>query len=176
MNMPKIRAAQARKLFLAAIAVVALGTLAIETAAARGRGGGGGGRFASSSVAGSRSMDANRVGGLDRSRVNTGNVQGGHNRVNTGNVNIGNDVDIDIDRGYGHGHCCGNDWYHPVAAGVVIGAVAVSTAAVVGSYYRSLPAGCTVVVKDGSSYHYCGSVYYRKTWHGNDVVYVVVAP
>ena len=55
-------------------------------------------------------------------------------------------------------------------------AVAVTTAAVVGSYYYALPPGCTVVYRNGIRYQYCGSVYYSQTWHGNDVVYVVVNP
>lgn len=180
-----------------AIGLVAMGAvLALviaDASAARGGGarGGGGGRMAQSSVAGaSRSMARPSAGGagpanvgnVNRGNVNTGNVNTGNvNRgnvntgnVNRGNVNIGNDVNIDIDGGYGHhdGHYYG----HPIAAGVTIGAVAVTTAAVLGSYYRTLPPGCTVVVKGGISYHYCGTVYYQQTWSGNDVVYVVVNP
>lgn len=128
---------------------------------------GGRGSLANSSVAGTN----NNFQGRGGDRVNNGNI-------NNGNINIGNDVNVDIDRdyhgGYYHGH--GHYPYRPVAAGIVIGAVAVTTAAVVGSYYRSLPAGCTVVVKNGVQYHYCGTVYYQKTWYGNDVVYVVATP
>jgi hypothetical protein len=47
---------------------------------------------------------------------------------------------------------------------------------VLGSYYYTLPPSCTVVVKSGVSYHYCGSVYYQQTWSGSDPVYVVVNP
>jgi hypothetical protein len=54
--------------------------------------------------------------------------------------------------------------------------MAVTSAAVVGSYYAALPSGCTTVVMNGVSYSQCGSVYYQKTWQGNDVVYVVVQP
>jgi hypothetical protein len=175
-----------------AIGVVVMGAvlaLVIADASAV-RGGGarglGGGRMAQSSVAGaSRSMARPSTGGaglanagnVNRGNVNTGNVNRGNvntGNVNRGNVNIGNDVNIDIDGGYGHhdGHYYG----HPIAAGVTIGAVAVTTAAVLGSYYRTLPPGCTVVVKGGISYHYCGTVYYQQTWSGNDVVYVVVNP
>ena len=114
-------------------------------------------------------------------RVNTGDVNTGNRvntgNINTGNVNIGNDVNIDIDGGYGyHGGAYHGGYYHPVAAGVAIGAMAVTTAAVLGSYYHALPPSCTVVVKGGVSYHYCGSVYYQQTWSGNDPVYVVVNP
>jgi hypothetical protein len=147
-----------------------------DASAARGGGARGGGRMAQSSVAGaSRSMARPSTGGAspaNAGNVNRGNVNTGN--VNRGNVNVGNDVNIDIDGGYGHhdGHYYG----HPIAAGVTIGAVAVTTAAVLGSYYRTLPPGCTVVVKGGVSYHYCGTVYYQQTWSGNDVVYVVVNP
>lgn len=177
--------------------VLALGIADVNAA----RGGGGGGRMAHSSVSGaSRSMSRPNAGGATvgnrantgnvnaGNRANTGNVNAGNrtntgnvntgNRVNTGNVNIGNDVNIDIDGGYGYhgGYYHGGGYYHPVAAGVAIGAMAVTTAAVLGSSYYALPPNCTVVVRGGVSYHYCGSVYYQQTWSGNDVVYVVVNP
>ncbi|HSX65544.1 MAG TPA: hypothetical protein VLF15_12500 [Pseudoxanthomonas sp.] len=175
---------------IATSAVLALGIA--EVSAARG---GGGGRMAQSSVSGaSRSMTRPSTGGASAgnrastgnintgNRANTGNVNTG-NRVNTGNIstgdiNIGNDVNIDVDGGYGYrgGYYHGGGYYHPVAAGMVIGATAVTTAAVLGSSYYALPPGCTVVVRAGVSYHYCGSVYYQQTWSGNDVVYVVVNP
>jgi hypothetical protein len=161
-------------------------------------GGGGGGRMAQSSVSGAnRSMSGgggsyNRgsgnagnvnTGNVNRGNVNTGNVNRGNvntgnvntGNVNRGNVNIGNDVNIDIDGGYNHGCCHGG--YHPIAAGVAIGAIAVTTAAVMGSYYYALPpSGCSIVYRNGVSYHYCGSVYYQQSYSGNDVVYVVVNP
>lgn len=177
------------------IAIAALMVLGIADASAqRGGGarGGGGGRMAQSSISGANhaatrpsSGSANRgnantgnvnTGNVNRGNVNTGNVNRGNintGNINTGNVNIGNDVNIDIDGNYGY-----RPGYirYPVAAGAVIGAMAVTTAAVIGSYYYHLPTSCTVVVKSGISYHYCGSVYYQKTWSGNDVVYVVVNP
>lgn len=187
---------------IATAAVLALGI--VDASAARGgggaRAGGGGGRMAHSSISGaSRSMARPSTGSASAgnragtgnvnagNRANTGNVNAGNrantgnvntgNRVNTGNVNIGNDVNIDIDGGYGyHGGGYHGGYYHPVAAGVVIGAMAVTTAAVLGSYYYALPPSCTVVVRSGVSYHYCGSVYYQQTWSGNDPVYVVVNP
>ena len=120
------------------------------------------------------------TGNVNRANVNTGNVNTGNvNRanVNTGNVNIGNDVNVNIEGGYGYrGPAYGGGYYHPVAAGAVIGAMAVTTAAVVGSYYRTLPSSCTTVIKNGASYSMCGSVYYQQTWSGNDPVYVVVKP
>ena len=175
------------------VLITALLSLGMLEASARG---GGGGRMANSSVSGvNHSMSRPAGGGantgnINRGNVNTGNVNRGNvntgnintgnvNRgnfntgnINRGNVNVGNDVNINIDGGYGyHG-----GYYHPVAAGVVIGAMAVTTAAVIGSYYRTLPPSCTIVIRNGISYHYCGSVYYQQTWSGNDVVYVVVQP
>ncbi|MET0808805.1 MAG: hypothetical protein ABWX93_08630 [Pseudoxanthomonas sp.] len=106
-------------------------------------------------------------------RVNSGNTVNAGNRVNTGDINIDRgDVNIDVDGGYRGGY-----YRHPVAAGAVIGAMAVTTAAVVGSYYYALPpTGCTTVITNGISYQQCGSVYYQQTMSGSDVVYVVVNP
>jgi hypothetical protein len=163
--------------------------MGIQDASAGPRGGGGGGgRMAQSSVSGaSRSMSGNSMGG-GRGNAGGGNYgNGGRNNVgsgngnnvgngNRGNINVGNDVNIDID-GNNHGCCHGGGYYHPIAAGVAIGAVAVTTRAVMGSYYYALPpSGCTIVYRNGISYHYCGSVYYQQSYSGNSVVYVVVNP
>lgn len=113
------------------------------------------------------------TGNVNRGNVNTGNVNRGN--INTGNINIGNDVNIDIDYDHGWSGWDG-DHHHPIAAGVAIGAMAVTTAAIVGSYYYALPPSCTTVIKNGVSYHHCGSVYYQQVWQGSDVVYVVVEP
>lgn len=152
--------------------------------AAVARGARGGGRMAQSSV-----LEANRASTMDRgiARSGSGNLNGNAIENRSGNrtkindndgnrthINVGNDVDvdIDIDNGWGHDHI--GD-YHPVAAGIAIGAVAATTAAAVGAYYYALPpTGCTVVYRNGVSYHHCGSVYYQRTWVGSDVVYVVV--
>ena len=167
------------------VTLVAL-TIGIADVYAAGRGGGrGGGSMANTSVSGaSRASSMNRgganTGNINRGNVNTGNVNRGNvntGNVNRGNVNVGNDINIDIDGGYNH--CCGygGGYYHPIARGAFIGAVAVTTAAVVGSYYYALPAtGCTTVIKNGITYSYCGTVYYQKIMSGNDVVYVVVQP
>jgi PPE-repeat protein len=115
------------------------------------------------------------TGNVNRGNINTGNVNRGN--INTGDINIGNDINIDIDRDYGwHG-----DIDYPIAAGIAvgaaIGAVAVTTAAVVGSAYYALPpSGCVTVIRNGFSYYQCGTVYYQQTWQGSDVVYVVVNP
>lgn len=177
----------------------------VDARGERGGGGGGGGRMAQSSVSSSnRSASANRgassanrgassanrgnaganrgnvnTANANRANVNSGNrtnVNTGNRNVNTGNINTGDvniDRDIDIDD---------NDWDYgdrydnPLAAGAVIGAMAVTTAAVIGSSYAALPPNCTVVNMNGVSYHQCGSVYYQQSWSGNDVVYVVAQP
>jgi hypothetical protein len=168
-----------RHLRMSAVALAVTGLLAIGVGDAfAGRGGG---RMAQTSVSGAnRAASANRVntGNVNRGNVNTGNVNRGNvntGNVNRGNINVGNDVNIDIDRDFDYDHDWG-DHYHPVARAAFIGAVAVTTAAVVGSYYYSLPPGCTTVIKNGVSYYYCGTVYYQKTMSGSDVVYVVVNP
>lgn len=159
----------------------ALSMVAADASAQRGGGrGGGGGRTAQSSIsganhAGARASAGNRANAGNVStgnRVNTGNVNTG-NRVNTGDVNINRgDVNIDVDRGYG-----GYGGYdHPVAAGMAIGAIAATTAAVIGASYYALPSGCSTVIRNGASYYYCGSVYYQQTMSGDDVVYVAVNP
>ena len=119
------------------------------------------GRMAQTSVAG-----ANRNSNVNRN--NNTNI----NRNNNVNINRDVDIDVDVDHDYGW-----NYPRYPVAAGIVIGAVAVTHAARVGAYYYALPAtGCTTVIKNGVSYYYCGTVYYQRSWYGNDVVYVVVNP
>lgn len=126
-----------------------------------------GSRLAKPSVS-AANVEARRRTDAPRQR---GDINVGNN-VNIGNdVNIDRDVDIDVDPGYGH---WGPHYHHPIAAGVVIGTVAVTSAAVAGAYYHSLPTGCTIVYHGGDSYYLCGSVHYRRTWYGNDVVYVVV--
>ena len=115
----------------------------------------------------SRANTANRTN--TGSRANTGNVNSG-NRVNTGDINVDRgDVNIDVDRGYG-----GFD--NPVAASMAIGAVAATTAAVIGSSYYALPSGCSTVVMNGATYHQCGSSYYQQTMSGDQVVYVAASP
>jgi hypothetical protein len=177
----RARKGRATPLMAAAIASTALLALCIADASAARGGGRGGGHMANSSVSGANraSYGGNRAnaGYGNRGNVNTGNVNRGN--INTGNINVGNDVNIDIDvdgrYGYGSGYR-GGYYYRPVATAAVIGAVAVTTAAVLGSYYYSLPPGCSVVYRAGVSYHYCGSVYYQQSWSGDQVVYVVVAP
>jgi len=57
------------------------------------------------------------------------------NNIDTGNVNINRNVNVSVDNEDHYNNGWGGVWYHPVAAGVAIGAVAVTTAAVLGLYY-----------------------------------------
>jgi hypothetical protein len=43
-----------------------------------------------------------------------------------------------------------------------------------GTRVYSLPAGCSKVIRRGMTYHHCGGAYYRPSYEGNNVVYVVV--
>lgn len=184
--MNTIKSGKARTLLALALGLASSGMLlTLASGDAEARGGGRGGTMATPSVS-----SANRGASANRGNVNSGNVStgsGNRGNINTGNVNniqggdrntnINIDNDINIDGGYNGRHDYGYPGYHPVAAGAVIGAMAVTTAALVGSYYYALPpSGCTVVVTNGISYQRCGSVYYQQTWQGDTVVYVVVNP
>jgi hypothetical protein len=49
-----------------------------------------------------------------------------------------------------------------------------AAAAVVGSMYYSLPAGCSPYAYGGYGYYSCGGVYYEPRYEGDTVVYVTV--
>jgi hypothetical protein len=101
--------------------------LVIATAEARGgRGGRGGGGYSGGSKGYSSVSSANR-GMSSRPSASTRPSTG----AGAGNINIDND--IHVDPGYGYGNRWGGGWgYHPIAAGAFIGAIAVTTAAVIG--------------------------------------------
>ena len=46
----------------------------------------------------------------------------------------------------------------------------------IGTMVPSLPPGCTSTVITGVNYFYCGGVYYRAGFQGNNIVYIVSAP
>jgi hypothetical protein len=76
--------------------------------------------------------------------------------------------DGDWDNGWG-------GWVdNPIAAGMVIGATAMWTSAVIGSYYYGLPYGCPAWGWGGASYYSCGGSYYQPIYEGDTVVYVTV--
>ena len=152
-----------------------------------GGGGGGGGGFSGGSFSRSGSysrpsgrasasqLPAGNRGNVNRGNINPGNINRGNintGNINTGNVNVNRDVHVDVD----------NDWNgwgghidHPIAAGVAIGATAAATAAVIGARYYALPPACAPYPYSGFTYYSCGGAYYKPTYQGATVVYVVVA-
>jgi hypothetical protein len=107
------------------------------------------------------------TGNVNRGNINTGNINTGN--INTGNINTGN-INVDVDHNYGYG---GGAYYRPgYGAGVVAGAAV--GAAVAGSYYRALPAGCVSTYRATLTYYQCGSVWYQPVYSGTTVQYVVV--
>jgi len=71
-----------------------------------------------------------------------------------------------------HGSAC---CYHPVATAAAVGAVAVTTAPVVGSVVHSIPPSCVTTVVNGVTYSQCGGTWYQPQYVGTTVQYVVVA-
>jgi hypothetical protein len=140
-----------RKTFIAPLALVVLGGLALPPVVeARDRPGGaraGGGHAAS----GGGGAKVNNV----RADKRTNNVR--NTSVNNVNVNRNVSVDVDADRG-----CCGwdND-YHPIATAAAVTATVAVTSAVVGSIVRTLPAGCVPVNYGGMIYQQCGTTWYQ---------------
>jgi hypothetical protein len=142
------------------IVAAALAASIVESAAeAQRRGGGGarpgGGGAATHQVRSSASTNLNRNTNVNR------NV----------NVNRNLNVDVDVHHQYGYGP---TNRYHPVARAAAVATTAAVTAAVVGSYYRSLPSNCVTVVRYDVSYYQCGSAWYQPTYVGSEVQYIVV--
>jgi len=101
-----------------------------------------------------------------------GNGNGNTGVVNNGNVVAGNNVDVNVD----NGPAAGWDGDYPVGAAYATGvAVGATTAAVVGSYYSSLPAGCSPYTWSGLHYYSCGNSWYQRTYSDGSTVYVVVS-
>jgi hypothetical protein len=149
------------------------------------RGGGGdfgGGSFSRGGNYNSGNINRGNVntGNINRGNVNTGNINRGN--INTGNINTGNinrvnvntgNVNVDVDNDW---HGWGGYYDHPVgayAAGAMVGAAV--TAAAIGSRYYALPAGCAPYPYSGFTYYSCAGAYYKPTYQGDTVVYVVVA-
>lgn len=110
----------------------------------------------------------------DARRNSRGNVNHNRNVNRNTNVNVNRNknvnVNVNVDRhhGYGHRH------YHPVATGLAVGAAVAVTSAVIGSIIRTLPTGCTTIIRGGIAYQQCGSVWYQPQYAGNNVSYVVI--
>jgi hypothetical protein len=61
--------------------------------------------------------------------------------------------------------------------GVAAGAQAAAVGApAVGAIFAELPPGCSTVAINGVEYNHCNGVYYRATFQGNNLVYVVQSP
>jgi hypothetical protein len=159
----------------------------------RSRGGGGGFRGGGMSRGASRASVTRAGGGgfsrgtVSRGAINTGNINRGtinRGNINTGNVyrggNLGNrpvnidDVNSNRDWGWDNGYngCC----YHPVAAGVAVGAAAAVTANAIGSTVYSVPSDCVSTIVNGVTYMQCGSTWYEPQFYGGDASYTVVSP
>jgi len=130
------------------LAFVSLIALAAQGSAQRGGGARGGGQARAS--AGTHHKSTHHATGTHRST--TGGAHANRNVNANNNVNVNRNVNVNV-QGHGYGYGA-----HPVARGAIAGATA---AAVMGSYYRTLPAGCATVNNGGVIYHHCGSTWYR---------------
>jgi hypothetical protein len=118
---------------------------------------------------GNTAATANRSGNT----AVAGNGNGNTGVVNTGDVNVGNSVNVDVDNGWGgwNGYPAGAGAAY--ATGVAVGTTA--TAVAIGSYYSTLPAGCSPYVWQSYSYYACSGAWYQQRYQGGRTVYVVVA-
>jgi len=167
------------RLFRAAAILVVMSASFSSASAQRSRGGGGAGGRASSagshrSAGGGahsqRATSASRHAGATHSGARGSSVNRNANvnrSANVNNVNVNRNVNVN-GNGYGYGR-----GYHPVARAATVGAVAVTTGAIIGSTYHSLPSSCMTVVQAGATYHHCGSAWYQR--HNGEYI-TVVAP
>ena len=173
------------KLFLAALALVALAAFTVTpTAEAARQGGGGGGNRASAGGGGgggganraapaaqNKNVQANNVNADKRTNnvrnTSANNVNVNNKNVNN-NVNVNKNVNVNVE---GNGGCCNNGWdndYHPIATAAVVTA----TVAVIGSMVRTVPPNCAPVSYGGMVYQQCGGTWYQP--QGSQ--YIVVNP
>lgn len=112
------------------------------------------------------------TGVVNNGNVNNGNIGSGN--VNTGTVVAGNDVNVDVNGGWtGYGYTYPAGTGAAYATGVAVGTA--TTAAVVGSYYSTLPAGCSPYVYGSYRYYSCASTWYQQQYKSGTTVYVVVS-
>jgi len=161
------------RLFRAAAILVVMSASFSSASAQRSRGGGGAGGRASSagshrSAGGGahsqRATSTSRHAGATHAGARGSSV---NRNANVNNVNVNRNVNVN-GNGYGYGR-----GYHPVARAATVGAVAVTTGAIIGSTYHSLPSSCMTVVQAGATYHHCGSAWYQR--HNGEYI-TVVAP
>ena len=163
-----------RLLCLAGCAAMASISIASSADAQR-RGGRSGGMRPGAGGGGTR-MDFSASDRAGRGRANQdlrvrrdANTNINYNRNINRNVNRELNVDVDVHHSYGYGY----NWrynYHPIARAAAV----VTTAAIIGSYYRTLPTNCVVVYRVGLTYYQCGSVWYQPSYVGSNVQYIVV--
>jgi hypothetical protein len=145
---------------LRAVSAFALvcGTVAAAEAQRGGRGGtnGGGSARASHQTSGRHHASSANRGVHHSGSANRGASTNRNTNVNrsgnVNNVNVNRNVNVS-----GNGYRGG----HPVARGAAIGAMALTTGAIVGSMYHTLPSSCVTVVQVGLTYYQCGSAWYQ---------------
>ena len=179
------------KIFLAALALAALGSLTLATSVEAARGGGGAGANRASAGGGggqhaAAGGGANRAAGAgERKNVQATNAHADKrtnevrntsvNNVNVNNnnnnVNVNKNVNVNVEGG----GCCNNGWdndYHPIATAAAVTATVAVTSAVIGSMVNSVPPSCVPVNYGGMVYQQCGSTWYQS----QGPQYIVVNP
>jgi|GraSoiStandDraft_51_1057287.scaffolds.fasta_scaffold459457_1 hypothetical protein len=159
------------RLLRAAAAIAIISSAATADAKQSGRAGGASRSGSASRSAGASSRTAQHHSGARNNAAVNGNRSTHANRnVNanrSANVNVNHNVHVNNNVGrYGYGA-------HPVARAATVGAMAVTTGAVIGSMYHALPSNCATVVHSGGTYHHCGSAWYQS--HNGQYV-AVTAP
>ena len=181
------------KIYLAALALAALGTftLASSVEAARGGGGGGGNRASAGGGGGGQHAGGGAGGGGNRAagagerknvQANNAHADKRSNEVrntsvnnvhvNNNNVNVNKNVNVNVQ---GNGGCCNNGWdndYHPIATAAAVTATVAVTSAVIGSMVNTVPPSCVPVNYGGMVYQQCGTTWYQS----QGPQYVVVNP
>ena len=158
---------------LRAVAAIGVVSGSIGAVDARPTHNGGAARSTGATARTSHHKSATRSGGAataHRAGANAGRSNHANRNVNThrsANVNVNHNVNVSHGvGGYGYNR-------HPVARAATVGAMAVTTGAVIGSMYHTLPSNCATVVHAGGTYHHCGSAWYQSR---NGEYIAVVAP
>jgi hypothetical protein len=180
------------KLFLAALALVALAAFTVTSTAEAARqgggggGGGGGGNRASTGGGGgggggganraapaaqNKNVQASNVN-ADKRTNNVRNTSANNVNVNNNNVNVNKNVNVNVDN---NGGCCNNGWdndYHPIATAAAVTATVAVTSAIIGSMVNTVPPSCVPVSYGGMVYQQCGTTWYQP----QGPQYIVVNP
>ena len=136
------------RLFLAPLAVLVLGSVALaplaEAAGNKGGGGGGGARAGGGGGGGGGAKPKAQVNNSNKD-VRTNNVRNTSvNNVNN-NVNVSSNKNVNVNVDNNRGGCCNNGWdndYHPIATAAAVTATVAVTSAIVGSIVSAPPPGC----------------------------------